>query len=52
MQALSTLLFHYDADWRKVQRGADEESSDIPQEIESGIDVAKWIEQEVSRKNE
>lgn len=51
MQALSTLLFHYDNEWRKVQRGTDEETQEIPQEIESGIDVAKWIEKEVGVKN-
>jgi len=48
MQALATLLYHHDPEWRKVQRGLDEESSDIPQEIESGVDICKWIEQEVA----
>ncbi|MBR1525239.1 MAG: hypothetical protein IJ640_01080 [Prevotella sp.] len=47
MQALATLMFHYDKDWRKVQRGLDDETQDIPTNIETGIDIHKWIEKEV-----
>ena len=47
MQALATLMFHYDKDWRKVQRGVDDDSQDIPTNIETGIDIHKWIEREV-----
>ncbi len=48
MQALATLLYHHDPEWRKVQRGQDEEASDIPTEIETGIDICRWIEKEVT----
>lgn len=51
MQALATLLYHYDPEWRKVQRGLDVEASDVPQEIETGIDICKWINQEVTQTN-
>lgn len=47
MQALATLMFHYDKDWRKVQRGLDDETQDIPTNIETGIDIHRWIEREV-----
>ncbi|MGM9810981.1 MAG: hypothetical protein ACI30J_08980 [Paludibacteraceae bacterium] len=47
MQALATLMFHYDKEWRKVQRGLDEETQDVPTNIETGIDIEKWIEREV-----
>lgn len=49
LQALSTLLFHYDSDWRKVQRGED---NNLHQDVETGIDVCRWIEQEVSGKKD
>lgn len=50
MQALATFLYHHDPEWRKVQRGLDEEAQDIPTEVEKGIDIEKWIEQEVTSK--
>lgn len=52
MQALATFLYHHDAEWRKIQRGQDEEANDIPTEIETGIDVEKWIEKEMTGKND
>lgn len=48
MQAISTLLYHHDPEWRKVERKLDEENSDIPTDINHGIDIGKWIEKEVS----
>lgn len=48
MQAISTLLYHHDPEWRKVERKLDEEASDIPADIEKGVDIGKWIEKEVS----
>lgn len=47
MQALSTWLYHHDEQWRKVQRGLDTEASDIPQDVEQGIDIDSWIKKEV-----
>lgn len=47
MQAIATLLYHYDKDWRKVQRNQDEDASDIPTDIEHGISVDDWIRKEV-----
>jgi hypothetical protein len=52
MQALATLMFHYDKDWRKVQRGQDDDTTGIPQDIETGIDIHKWIEREVGVSTE
>ena len=43
MQALSTWLYHHDPEWRRIQRGEIEENK----EAEKGIDIDKWIEQEV-----
>lgn len=48
MQAISTLLYHHDPEWRKVERRLDEESSDIPTEIDKGVDIDAWIKKEVS----
>jgi len=47
MQALSTLLYHYDPEFRKIERKQDEEANDIPTDINHGIDIGKWIEKEV-----
>ncbi len=52
MQALATLMFHYDKDWRKVQRGVDDDTQGVPQDIETGIDIHKWIEREVGVSTE
>ena len=52
MQALATLMFHYDKDWRKVQRGVEDDAQDIPQDIKTGISVHKWIEREVGVNTE
>lgn len=47
MQALSTWLYHHDGDWRKVERKLDEDASDVPTDIEKGIDVDSWIKDQV-----
>lgn len=52
MQALATLMYHYDKDWRKVQRGVEDDAQGIPQDIETGIDIHKWIEREVGVSTE
>ena len=48
MQAISTLLYHHDPEWRKVERRLDEDSSDVPTEIDKGVDIDAWIKKEVS----
>lgn len=50
MQALATFLYHHDPEYRKVQRNQDIEASDIPQDIDKGIDITQWIDQEVKIK--
>lgn len=48
IQALSTWLYHHDEEWRKIERKQDEESSDIPKDINRGIDIDAWIKKEVN----
>ena len=52
LQALSTWLYHFDPEWRKRQRGEGEgdDPMAIPQDIERGIDISQWIDQEVREK--
>ena len=45
IQALATWLYHHDKEWRNIQRGIEEEEDF--NEAESGIEVSKWIEQEM-----
>lgn len=52
MQALSTWLYHHDPEWRKVQRGQDTESVDIPTDIDQGVDIDAWIKKETETKTE
>lgn len=52
IQALSTWLFHHDADWRRRQRGQDTEASDIPADIPQGVDIDAWIKKEIETNNE
>ena len=42
LQAQSVWLYHYDEDWRKVERKQDEDA-DIPTDIEHGISIDSWI---------
>ena len=37
-----TWLYHYDEDWRKVERRQDEDA-DIPKDIDHGISIDSWI---------
>lgn len=48
MQALTTWMYHHDPEWRKVERKLDEEASDIPVDINKGVDIDAWIKKEVS----
>lgn len=47
LQAMSVWLYHYDEDWRKVERKQDEDANDIPTDIEKGIDIDSWIKDQV-----
>lgn len=42
LSAQMTWLYHYDEDWRKVERKQDEEA-DIPTDINHGISIDSWI---------
>lgn len=50
VQALATWLYHHDPEWRKVQRGQDTDSSDIPENVQHGIDIDAWIRKETEMK--
>lgn len=54
MQALATWLYHHDAEWRKVTKGQDFETSpDAPPtgtHVKKGIDITSWIDQEMTNK--
>lgn len=54
LQAISVLLFHYDPEWRKVQKGIEESEDGIPRNIDHGISIDAWIrrEAEVGEKSE
>lgn len=42
LHAQSVWLYHYDEDWRKIERKQDEDA-DIPTDIEHGINIDSWI---------
>ena len=42
LSAQMTWLYHYDEDWRKVERKQDEDAY-IPTDIEHGINIDSWI---------
>lgn len=47
MQALATLLYNHDPEWRRMQKGL--EATDVnPEEIKGGVDIAAWIRKEAS----
>ena len=37
-----TWLYHYDEDWRRIERKQDEDA-DIPTDINHGISIDSWI---------
>lgn len=43
LHAQSVWLYHYDEDWKKVERKQDEDVDDIPTNIDKGISVSEWI---------
>lgn len=42
LSALTVYLRHHDPDYRKIERGLDEETSDIP-EMPQGVNVIEWL---------
>lgn len=46
IQALSTWLYHFDPEWKKVQRGKDDDNN-LPFDPKKGISIQKWIEKEI-----
>lgn len=42
LQAQSVWLYHYDEEWRNVERKQDDEE-DIPTDIDHGISIDSWI---------
>jgi len=47
LQAIQTLLFHYDPEWRKTQQGIKEDEDGIPRNIDHGISVESWLKKEM-----
>lgn len=47
LHAQSVWLYHYDEDWRRVERKQDEDANDVPTDIEKGIDIDSWIKDKV-----
>lgn len=53
VQALSTWLYHFDKEWREIQKGKkDEEDKGIPFDPKKGVSINKWIEREIEQNNE
>lgn len=49
MQALATWLYHHDSEWRKTERRQDEDASDVPTNVDKGVDIDAWIKKEVGK---
>lgn len=47
LQAQSVILYHYDPEWKSVERKQDEDANDVPTDIEKGIDIDSWIKDQV-----
>lgn len=52
MQAIATLLYHHDPEWRKIERRQDEDAKDVPEDVERGINIEDWINQELKAKDD
>lgn len=52
MQAIATLLYHYDKNWRKVERKLDEEATDVPENVKNGISIEDWINSKLNGNDE
>lgn len=46
MQAVATLLYHYDKDWRKIERKQDDEAQEVPMDVKHGVSIEDWINKE------
>lgn len=52
MQALATWLYHFDSEWRKIQKmKADEESDKLPFDAKKGVSIDAWIKREIEENN-
>lgn len=51
IQALSVWLYHFDPEWKQVQRGKDDDSN-LPFDPKKGISIQKWIEKEIEDDQE
>lgn len=50
VQAQSTWLYHFDKEWREIQKGKkDEEDNGIPFDPKKGVSINKWIEREIEQ---
>lgn len=47
LQALMTWKYHHDPEFRKIARNKDEDASDIPTDIEKGVDIDSWIKEKI-----
>lgn len=47
-QALGTLLYHWDKEWKKVERKEDNDD-DIPTNIRRGIPVKEWVKSKLGK---
>jgi hypothetical protein len=53
IQALSTWLYHFDDQWRYIQKGKkDEEDKGIPYDPKKGVSITKWIQKEIEESGE
>ena len=51
MQAIATLLYHHDPEWRKIERKQDDDAT-VPTDVEHGISIEKWINKEFESDDE
>lgn len=49
-QALANWLYHHDVEWRRVQKGLTNDDEEGLQNVDTGIDIQKWITQELNNK--
>jgi len=49
--ALATWLYHHDKEWRKIQRGKDDEEGEELPTADKGVDINRWIDLENAIKN-
>lgn len=47
IQAMSVWLYHHDPEWRRIQKGIEENTDNAPDNINHGIDIQAWIRKEM-----